>query len=177
MSYEKQAWATGDVISAAKLNHMEDGIANGGGLFDSMIVGHVEFTPEYNEQAGGWQWVGATTQDDHDEMARKIIANKSLKIPSYILVTVNFNEGVPVTTPSNTLMAEAWAETFTDDKGQGRYGITAMNSRSWVLPDEANDWLKHENVEVTSYYDNPDTPAGFQAEFLATTSVLQREQS
>lgn len=27
MSYEKQTWATGDVITAEKLNHMEDGIA------------------------------------------------------------------------------------------------------------------------------------------------------
>lgn len=30
MSYEKQTWATGDVITANKLNHMEDGIAGGG---------------------------------------------------------------------------------------------------------------------------------------------------
>lgn len=31
MSYEKQTWATGDTITAEKLNHMEDGIADGGG--------------------------------------------------------------------------------------------------------------------------------------------------
>lgn len=29
--YVKQTWANGDVITAAKLNHMEDGIASGGG--------------------------------------------------------------------------------------------------------------------------------------------------
>lgn len=28
MSYEKETWATGDTITAAKLNNMEDGIAN-----------------------------------------------------------------------------------------------------------------------------------------------------
>ena len=28
MSYEKQTWETGDIISASKLNHMEDGIGN-----------------------------------------------------------------------------------------------------------------------------------------------------
>ena len=28
MSYEKQTWASGDVITAEKLNHMEDGIAD-----------------------------------------------------------------------------------------------------------------------------------------------------
>ncbi len=32
MSYEKQTWATGDTITADKLNHMEDGIATGGGV-------------------------------------------------------------------------------------------------------------------------------------------------
>lgn len=28
MGYEKQTWQTGDVITATKLNHMEDGIAS-----------------------------------------------------------------------------------------------------------------------------------------------------
>lgn len=31
MSYEKQTWETGEVITADKLNHMEDGIENAGG--------------------------------------------------------------------------------------------------------------------------------------------------
>ena len=31
MAYVKQTWATGDTITAEKLNHMEDGIAAGGG--------------------------------------------------------------------------------------------------------------------------------------------------
>lgn len=30
MAYEKQTWQTGDVITADKLNHIEDGIASGG---------------------------------------------------------------------------------------------------------------------------------------------------
>lgn len=30
MAYTKQTWATGDTITAAKLNHMEDGIAAAG---------------------------------------------------------------------------------------------------------------------------------------------------
>lgn len=38
MSYEKQTWATGDIVTADKLNHMEDGIAAGGGsVFDAKI--------------------------------------------------------------------------------------------------------------------------------------------
>ena len=32
MSYEKQTWASGDVITAAKMNHIEDGITNSSDL-------------------------------------------------------------------------------------------------------------------------------------------------
>jgi len=32
MAYTKQTWQNGDVITAEKLNHMEDGIASGGTL-------------------------------------------------------------------------------------------------------------------------------------------------
>ena len=35
MSYEKQTWQSGDTITATKLNHIEDGIANGDG---SMVI-------------------------------------------------------------------------------------------------------------------------------------------
>lgn len=31
MAYTKQTWTTGDTVTASKLNHMEDGIAEGGG--------------------------------------------------------------------------------------------------------------------------------------------------
>lgn len=37
MAYEKQTWKTGDVVTSAKLNHLEDGVAGGGNLL-------VEFT-------------------------------------------------------------------------------------------------------------------------------------
>lgn len=39
MAYEKQEWKTGDVITEGKLNHMEDGIANGGGGSEALLVG------------------------------------------------------------------------------------------------------------------------------------------
>lgn len=31
MAYDKQTWVSGEIITATKLNHMEDGIANSGG--------------------------------------------------------------------------------------------------------------------------------------------------
>lgn len=43
MSYEKQTWQTGDVITAVKLNHMEDGIANPGYTVETQAV---EVVPE-----------------------------------------------------------------------------------------------------------------------------------
>lgn len=38
MSYEKQTWQTGDVITANKMNHMENGIVNAGGSGGGLIV-------------------------------------------------------------------------------------------------------------------------------------------
>lgn len=40
MTYSKNTWADGDVITAEKLNNMEDGIegANGGGVFPLMVT-------------------------------------------------------------------------------------------------------------------------------------------
>ena len=32
MSYVKQTWQTGDVVTAEKLNHIEDGVAGAGGM-------------------------------------------------------------------------------------------------------------------------------------------------
>lgn len=40
MSYEKNTWKTGDVITSTKLNHMEDGIANAG---DILVIGGFNF--------------------------------------------------------------------------------------------------------------------------------------
>ena len=38
MAYEKQTWVTGEVITEEKLNHIEDGIAEAGGVDDLMVV-------------------------------------------------------------------------------------------------------------------------------------------
>lgn len=51
MPYVKQTWQTGDVVTSAKLNHMEDGIAaggggGGGGVF-SMTATHNEDTNSF----------------------------------------------------------------------------------------------------------------------------------
>lgn len=38
MAYTKQSWKTGDVITADKLNHMEDGIGSGGSTGLEMVL-------------------------------------------------------------------------------------------------------------------------------------------
>lgn len=38
MSYEKQTWKTGDIITADKLNHIENGIGSSGGWGGWLIV-------------------------------------------------------------------------------------------------------------------------------------------
>lgn len=73
MAYEKQTWNTGDVITAQKLNHMEDGIAGGTPM---MSVTHAELLAIRN--AGtlipGMQYritdyVCTTTQDESESRA------------------------------------------------------------------------------------------------------------
>ena len=55
MAYEKQTWHTGDVITEEKLNHMEEGISTGGGIY---IYGEVPlFDGEVTTESEG---VGAS---------------------------------------------------------------------------------------------------------------------
>ena len=38
MSYTKQTWVTGDTITAEKLNHIEDGVADSGSVFNINVT-------------------------------------------------------------------------------------------------------------------------------------------
>ena len=53
MAYEKQTWQTGDVVTAAKLNHMEDGIEAGGGV----TVIPLEFESDVFRTSVTWQTI------------------------------------------------------------------------------------------------------------------------
>ncbi len=41
MAYTKNTWNTGDIVSSQKLNHMEDGIADAGGI---MVINNTDNT-------------------------------------------------------------------------------------------------------------------------------------
>lgn len=52
MSYTKQTWATGDTVTASKLNHMEDGIAGaGGGIVLDLVDTSTPLTMTFEEIA------------------------------------------------------------------------------------------------------------------------------
>ena len=42
MAYEKNTWASGDVVTSAKLNHMENGIEAASSPYDLVIVAEAE---------------------------------------------------------------------------------------------------------------------------------------
>ena len=44
MAYEKNTWVNGDTITAEKLNHMEDGIAEGGGSSSGPLIVNLSYT-------------------------------------------------------------------------------------------------------------------------------------
>lgn len=71
MAYEKTNWQAGDVITAEKLNHMEDGIASGVGynpiLNANLLSESVDFTVEGTETGGN-----IYETDDFDDAINKV---------------------------------------------------------------------------------------------------------
>ena len=49
MNYDKQTWQTGEVITANKLNHMEDGIEAAGGGYDLVFETNSDSVDESTE--------------------------------------------------------------------------------------------------------------------------------
>lgn len=66
MSYEKQTWQTGDIVTAEKLNHIEDGIVSSG---DVLVV---TFTADYHNGA----YANVTTDHTYTEVKAAIEAGK-----------------------------------------------------------------------------------------------------
>ena len=106
MAYEKQEWKCGDVVTAEKLNHMEDGIAeaSGGGTADIGYECTYERTTNFNDSV--------TTEGDvpSAELGEFHLEND--------VAYITFN-GVEYTCEPNTISAEGssiifWGATIDD---------------------------------------------------------------
>ena len=75
MSYEKNEWQTGDTITATKLNHMEDGIADGGALIVHLdeTEGALDKTWQQIHDAVGSRVVFVSITDDDDDVSLELV--------------------------------------------------------------------------------------------------------
>ena len=67
MSYEKQTWVTGEIVTADKLNHMEDGIASGG--VNSAYIS-IKKDSSLNSYGSIYFFVGYASLEEHDNHTR-----------------------------------------------------------------------------------------------------------
>ena len=82
MSYEKQNWKNGDVITETKLNHMEDGIATGGGV---LVVGVT--------MVGETPTLDKTWQQIHDAPIAILKSESDGEVSIYFLAGLTSMEG------------------------------------------------------------------------------------
>lgn len=92
MAYEKQTWANGDIITAAKLNHIESGIESassggGGGGGSEVFVAHFEVTFDENENMNV-----VTCDKTADEIVDAYVSNE------FVCAKILFYETLPEVT-------------------------------------------------------------------------------
>lgn len=64
MSYEKNTWKTGDIVTSEKLNHMEEGIANGGDSGGGVTILNVTAQPDFSTSPPSTIYVPDKTYDE-----------------------------------------------------------------------------------------------------------------
>ena len=155
MAYEKQQWKTGDVVTSAKLNHMEDGIAEAGGT-PMVSVTHADLLALRN--AGtltpGMQYritdyVCTTTQDE----------SRSVSHPFDIIVTADsadtLNENARAclhdgdtyyTAEGHSANLEAWELKYCIDNDRNRFGWADETNGKGVI-----FWMKDERGNECPY--------------------------
>lgn len=70
MSYVKNNWTEGDIITAEKLNNIENGVSEVGGVYE------IELTEEELEQAA----IGEVTRDITSEEFQKLLSLNTIKV-------------------------------------------------------------------------------------------------
>lgn len=114
MAYEKQTWACGDTISAEKLNHMEDGIANAGGGGTSFLEVH----EIYSEDRGR---LDKTWQEIWDAYPYVIIIGESAGQKSIFLITNISSDGYYIQSidPTNPSRPAEYSASSASDYPEG----------------------------------------------------------
>lgn len=84
MSYDKQTWTNGEVITADKMNHIEDGIANSGGGGSSNIIMRVSRTE------GTKTYYDKTWQEVYDAIAdgQLVLVSEDVDVPQGVMLTM-----------------------------------------------------------------------------------------
>ena len=118
MAYTKQTWNCGDVISAEKLNHMEDGIEE---AQNRIVFAHLTLT----EQNTG------TCDMNHDDIQALIESGTPV-----MMTWIYQPEGAPFVTSSGVSCVEC---------NTGVLGAT-INSQYWYcLPNGGTTWTRSSN--------------------------------
>lgn len=132
MSYEKQNWQTGEIITADKLNHMEDGIAS-----SVIIINAVAQIDD--ENVGGYSVTVDTTMSYND------IVN-ALKNGAFVIVrgTIQSEKEVPreywltvdatlSSMPTPSITAVAFSYLAKDTTGVSVYSFRLNGSNEWMF--------------------------------------------
>lgn len=146
MAYEKQTWVNGDVITAEKLNHMEDGIAEGG---EAGYAYSVEETFLFNETFESGREQGAPHSQAQLNYSDPITAD---------VLKVEF-DGVEYICPLERVQGSVY--TYGESTFE-KYPFMIVSNQSvhqnWVyMPTTAEH-----SIEVSSFDESVSTTRGFE---------------
>lgn len=117
MSYTPTVWNSGDIITAEKLNKLENGVGSG----ESLIVGNIIYT---NADIAGIY--GRFTEPIAQVIAR-IEANDTNTLPSYVTVQPGRDQ------PAVLCSASAMKPPQSEKEGVAIKGLTALDDGSGLI--------------------------------------------
>ena len=86
MAYEKQNWKTGDVVTSAKLNNMENGIADNS--YDLVFFGHSNSISAMSD----WTVADITVTGSIEAAEQKMLSGKPISAVLYLLGNIDDND-------------------------------------------------------------------------------------
>ena len=101
MAYTKNTWTDGDIVTSAKLNHMEDGIAN---AYEVMVVGGTTLSGGAPEGTLDKTWQEIYNTLAAGVSAALIIEDSSVPIVVRQIITAAYvNDGTYMVNTDNTI--------------------------------------------------------------------------